>query len=59
LGKLTADPKSTEADLEAKVTAVRDARKKVQADLAAAQKVLEGAATVRQRAVLVQLGVLE
>ena len=59
LSKLTANPKSTESDLESKVTAVREARKKVQTDLAAAQQALESAATARQRAVLVQLGVLE
>jgi hypothetical protein len=52
--------KDTPADtIKAKLTALREAREKAKADLAAAQKELKDVVTVRQEAVLVNMGMLE
>lgn len=46
-------------DLKAKLTAVREQRKKAQAELEAARKELQAVVSVRQEAVLVSMGMLE
>jgi peptidoglycan hydrolase CwlO-like protein len=46
-------------DLKAKMTALRDAKKKVQGELTTAQDDLKGVVTVRQEAVLVSMGYLD
>lgn len=46
-------------DLKAKLAALREVRKKGAADLAAARADLQKVVTVRQEAVLVQMGILE
>jgi len=46
-------------DIKAKLAALRDARKKTAADLAAARADLQKVLTLRQEAVLVNMGVLE
>ena len=53
------DEKTTPAELQAKLTAVREQRKKGAADLAAARENLKKVLTTRQEAVLVAMGVLE
>jgi hypothetical protein len=55
----TNDPKTTPEQLKEKLAAVRAARQKARADLAAAQKDLLELLTSDQEAVLVDLGVLE
>lgn len=47
------------ADLTAKLTAVREQRKKAQAELATAREDLKKALTLRQEAALVAMGILE
>ena len=59
LQKLLADEKSSLADIKAALKAVRDAREKVKADIAAAQKDLRDVVNVRQEAELVVIGTLE
>jgi hypothetical protein len=59
LRSTTSDKSATDADVAVRVDAMQEARKKVTDDLAAAQKALEGLVTLRQRAVLIQMGVLE
>jgi Spy/CpxP family protein refolding chaperone len=53
------DAKSTPAQLQEKIAAVRKARQQAQADLAAAQKQLLELLTPDQEAVLVSLGYLD
>jgi hypothetical protein len=55
----TNDPKTTPEQLKEKLAAVRAARQKARADLAAARKDLLELLTGDQEAVLVGLGVLE
>lgn len=50
---------ASEADIQAKLTAYRDARKKAQEELAAAREDLKSVLTQRQEAVLVVNGMLE
>lgn len=50
---------ATEQELAAKIAALREARKKSQADLDAARKELQEVVTPRQEAVLVMMGLLE
>jgi hypothetical protein len=59
LQKLLADEKSSPADIKAALKAVRNAREKVKADIAAAQKDLRDVVNVRQEAELVVIGTLE
>ena len=47
------------ADLKSALSAYRDAREKAKADLAKAQKDLQGVVTVRQEAILVSRGLLD
>lgn len=46
-------------DIKAKLTALRDQRKKAEADLAAARQDLQKVLTLRQEATLVSMGILE
>jgi hypothetical protein len=46
-------------DIKTKMAALRDARKKIEGQLTAAQDDLKGVTTVRQEAVLVSQGILE
>jgi hypothetical protein len=48
-----------EADIAAKLTALREARAKARAELEAAQKDLQGVLTPRQEAVMVSMGMLD
>jgi hypothetical protein len=50
---------ASEQDLAAKLTALREARKKAQAELEAARKELQEVLTPRQEAVMVMMGMLE
>ena len=50
---------TTPEDIKAKLAAVRAARKKADADIAAARADLLKVVTVRQEAVLVSMGILE
>lgn len=50
---------TSDADIKAKLQALRDARKKAQADLDAARADLQKVLTLRQEAVLVNMGILE
>ena len=66
MGKASADlrtaleNKDTPADqINAKLTALREARDKARAEVAAAQKELKEVLTPRQEAVLVTMGMLE
>lgn len=51
--------KSATADLKVKLTALREARKKKEADLAQAQDDLRQILSVRQEAIAVTLGLLK
>jgi phage terminase Nu1 subunit (DNA packaging protein) len=53
------DKATSDADLKAKIEAVRDARKTAREDLTKAQKELQELVTVRQEALLVAMGLLD
>ena len=59
LRSLLEDPAASPASIKAALDALRKARQKVQADLAAARKELRELVTVKQEAMLVLMGILE
>jgi len=59
LRQLLENPDAADADIKARLAALRDARKKAQEELAKAQKELREIATARQEAHLVLMGLLD
>ena len=55
---LTSPVPTNDADLKIQMTNLRDARKKMQDDLASAQKALQSVVSIRQEANLIRLGIL-